>query len=216
MLATPGLSPGMQMSDARIPWAIAALALLALGVSEYRASGVRDDQQATNRRLHAIEQQISASDLHGVAEGREHDLSSAFSASRRPAINAGFPASGMPPPAPISAQESARLQGQALNRLEARFGSDGVDPRWGPATEAQVNEAVADPALAAFEGPVASDIRCMRSVCRMVFTFDSMSQADDWLSFFPVGLATILPRVESVQVMRPDGGVDLRMFGFKK
>jgi len=50
----------------------------------------------------------------------------------------------------------------------------------------------------------------------MVFTFDSMSQADDWLSFFPVGLATILPRVESVQVMRPDGGVDLRMFGFKK
>jgi len=71
MLATPGLSPGMQMSDARIPWAIAALALLALGVSEYRASGVRDDQQATNRRLHAIEQQLSASDVGGLAEGRD-------------------------------------------------------------------------------------------------------------------------------------------------
>ena len=54
------------------------------------------------------------------------------------------------------------------------------------------------------------------SDARMVFTFDSMSQADDWLSFFPVGLATTLPRVESVQVMRPDGRVDLRMFGFKK
>ena len=216
MLATPGLSPGMQMSDARIPWAIAALALLALGVSEYRASGVRDDQQATNRRLHAIEQQLSASDVGGLAEGRDHEVSNAFRASRRAAANAGFPASGMPPPSPVSAQESARLQEQALQRLEARFGSDGVDSRWGPVTEARVGDAAADPALAAFEGPVASDIRCMRSICRMVFTFDSMSQADDWLSFFPVGLATTLPRVESVQVMRPDGRVDLRMFGFKK
>jgi len=206
----------MQMSDARIPWAIAALALLALGVSEYRASGVRDAEQATNRRLQAIEQQLSASDVGGLAEGRDHEVSNAFRASRRAAANAGFPASGMPPPAPVSVQESARLQGQALQRLEARFGSDGVDPRWGPATEARVGDAATDPALAAFEGPVASDIRCMRSICRMVFTFDSMSQADDWLSFFPVGLATTLPRVESVQVMRPDGRVDLRMFGFKK
>lgn len=203
------------MSHARLPWTIAALALLALGVSEYRASQVRDNERETNRRLHAIEQRISASEAPGFAGVREGDLPSAYSGSRRSPANSGAAAAGIPPPMPISAQESSRLQTQALQRLEARFGSDGTDPKWSATTEARVGEAAGDPALAAFDGPVASDVRCMRSMCRMVFTFESMSQADDWLSFFPVGLATTLPRVESVQVMRPDGRVDLRMYGFR-
>ena len=114
-----------------------------------------------------------------------------------------------------TAADLQREQSQGLARLESRFATDGSDPAWAMTTEADVAQAAADPALAAFKAPQASDVRCARTMCRLVFTFASLDQAEDWLTYYPLGVTRQLPVFRNQSVVLPDGRVQLSMFGFR-
>ena len=114
-----------------------------------------------------------------------------------------------------SPDERRRAQLQALTRLESRFSADGFDSRWAASTERAAAQAAADPALGPFPAPAASDVQCAKTMCRLVFTFDSLDQAEDWSTYYPLGVAKGLPVFQSLSTTLPDGRVQLRMYGFR-
>jgi hypothetical protein len=127
-----------------------------------------------------------------------------------------FATPGGPNLAPaLSAVEQRRLKQQALSRLETRLSADGYDPQWAASTESSAANAADDPTLAAFHAPAASDLHCARSMCRLVFAFDNLDQAEDWLTYYPLGVTKQLPVFQSLSTVLPDGRVELRMYGFR-
>lgn len=197
------------------PLAFAA-AVIALGSGWYLESRARaQDAARFDARLARLEHAEDA----GLAPARASLASDPASAIPRGLVPAGAPTSarpGGPGLVPVlSEADNRRLREQALSRLESRLSADGYDPRWAAATESDVAKAAAEPALAAFPAPGASDVHCGRSMCRLVFAFDSLDQAEDWLTYYPLGVAQDLPVFQSLSTVLPDGRVELRMYGFR-
>jgi hypothetical protein len=193
-----------------------AVAVIALGSGWYLESRARaQDAARFDARLARLDQSADA------AVGRVRDPLDTKSVSIVPRglVAPGAPASagrGGPGLVPVlSREENRRLQEQALSKLESRLSADGYDPRWAATTESDVAKAVAEPALAAIPAPGASDVHCARSMCRLVFAFDSLDQAEDWLTYYPLGVTQDLPVFQSLSTVRPDGRVELRMYGFR-
>ena len=202
----------MQRNPSSFAWPLAfAAAVLVLGGGWYRESRDRAREQASiDTRLSRLEQAPAAD------EPSRHD--NALPDSFRAAIRTTASVAGQPPPAGPrlpSPEERRRGQLQAVTRLESRFSTDGFDPRWAASTEGAVAQAAAEPILAPFHGPSASEVRCARTMCRMLFTFDSLDQAEDWSTYYPLGVAKGLPVFQSLSTTLPDGRVQLRMYGFR-
>jgi hypothetical protein len=195
------------------PWFAVVVVGLLLGGGWYLdARGRGQDAAELEARLRRLEQAQLKSVDEAPWGGRE-PVSRPPAASASPGAGAAF---GRPPlPPPLSPQERQRLQRQAVSRLESRFATDGSDPQWATSTEDAVDQAIVDPILAPFHGPQSSSVRCARTMCRLVFSFESMDQAEDWSSFYPLGVARTLPGFRTVSTVLPDGRVELRMYGFR-
>jgi hypothetical protein len=115
----------------------------------------------------------------------------------------------------LSATERKHRQAQEGARLEARFKSDGSDPRWAQDSETAATQAIAEPALGPFDPPANSYVRCARTMCRMEFTFDSAGAAADWAAYYPIGIGGHLPVMRSQQTRLKDGRTQLVMYGFR-
>ncbi|MFL6592566.1 MAG: hypothetical protein ACJ8GK_07655 [Luteimonas sp.] len=176
------------------------------------AHASRRDNAGIEARLARLEQTATtaAEQEQGQAVAGPLPAGSVFR-SARPAL-APFAA---PIPRPLPPEERRRLQLQAISGLESRFSADGSDPRWAGPTEEAVRGAISEPALAPFPAPQDSQVQCARTMCRLVFTFDSLDQAEDWASFYPLGLANQLPVFRNQPTTLPDGRVQLRMYGFR-
>ncbi len=195
------------------PWLAVVVVGLLLGGGWYlEARGRGQDAAALEARLRRLEQaQVKSVDEEPWGAGEPVSRSAGPSAS--PTAGAAFGRASLP--RPLSPQEQQRLQRQAVSRLESRFAADGSDPKWAASTEDAVEQAIVDPTLAPFQAPRSSDVRCARTMCRLVFSFDSMGQAEDWSSFYPLGVAKPLPGFRSLSTVLPDGRVELRMYGFR-
>jgi hypothetical protein len=203
----------LQRNPSSFAWPLAfAAAVLVLGGGWYRESRDRAREQASiDLRLSRLEQAPQATDAPS-RDGRVLPSALRAASSTRASI-AGQPPSGGPRmPSP---DERRRGQLQAVTRLESRFSTDGFDPQWAASTERAVAQAAAEPILAPFHGPTASEMRCARTICRLLFTFDSLDQAEDWSTYYPLGVAKGLPVFQSLSTTLPDGRVQLRMYGFR-
>jgi len=182
-----------------------------LGTGWYREARDRNKEQASiETRLSRLEQAPPAAD-----DASRHGSEPAYSPRPSPMGTAGANRSGPGAPRVPSAEELRRARRQAVAKLEARFSGDGFDPRWAGPTEAAAARAAQDPVLAPFRAPAASEVDCARTMCRLVFTFDNLDQAEDWSSFYPLGLAKTLPGFRTLSTVLPDGRVELRMYGFR-
>jgi hypothetical protein len=202
----------LQRNSSSLVWFLAfAAAVLVLGGGWYRESRDHAREQASiDTRLSRLEQAPRAAD-------EPNRPGSALSPSVR-AISVGAPNAGQSAPGGLrmpSPEERRRGQLQALTKLESRFSADGFDARWAASTEDAVAQAAVDPALTPFRAPAASDVRCARTMCRLVFTFDSLDQAEDWSTYYPLGVAKGLPVFQTLSTTLPDGRVQLRMYGFR-
>lgn len=201
-----------------IPWAVALAAVLVLGggwLHEIRDG--QDRAREIERRLAVLEQAATV-DMRSTGVGAlqpfDAEGRAAFVARVDGRMDAkGASSSGLQ--ARPSDAELKRRQVQDRARLEARFAADGADPRWAQETETAATQATAEPALAPFDPPAGSEMRCARTMCRMEFTFDSAGAADDWAQFFPLGLAGELPVMQSQQVRLADGRVQLVLYAFR-
>jgi hypothetical protein len=194
------------------PWlGIFAAAVVVLGGGWYfEARARRQDAAEVQARLDHLEHDRLQSE-----DRRPPRRAPATAFVHAPAPATGGPLGVGPLPRPLSPEERRRLQLQAISRLESRFSSDGSNIAWATSTEQAVQAAVEEPALAAFQAPRSSEVQCARTMCRMVFTFDSLDEAEDWASFYPLGLANQLPVFRNQPTTLPDGRVQLRMYGFR-
>ena len=119
-------------------------------------------------------------------------------------------------PVPPSPAEQRRRTALDVARYDAAFAADGFDSAWAQQTEHAMGEAAASSMLAPFAPPVDAAAECRRTMCRMVFAFATRAQAEDWVSFFPPVVGAALPRMQSLQVARPDGSIELRMYGYRE
>jgi hypothetical protein len=201
-----------------IPWAVALAAVVVLGggwLKEVRHRQAHDLE--TERRLAALEQAAIA-DTRASGSGAlrpfDADGRAAFVARVNGRMgSAGATSAGLA--GRPSDAEVKRLQAQERARLESRFATDGSDPRWARETEAAATEAIVEPALASFDPPAGTDMRCARTMCRMTFTFNSAGAAADWATYYPLGLAGQLPVTQSQQARLADGSVRLVLYAFR-
>ena len=204
-----------QVSRAGTAWVVALLAVVVLGGGWYRESRQRDqDQAAVDARLSRLEGSPGAmvgQDQLAIDSSVAPIPRAPMASVRSSNVRMGAPGAYRP----LSPEERRRLQLQALAKLESKFSADGYDPRWAASTEKSVAQAAEEPALAPFPAPTASDVRCARTMCRLVFTFDSLDQAEDWSTYYPLGVAKGLPVFQSQSTVLPDGRVELRMYGFR-
>jgi hypothetical protein len=200
-----------------MPWIVAVTAILVLGGGWWHAArDGQDRDQQIEHRLAALEQAPMAGQSIRDAQARAFDDTgrAAFAAQ----ASGRMEAAGATLQGRMSLPSQAELKRQQARdraHLEARFNADGSDPRWAQDTEAAATQAIAEPALAPFDSPTGSDMRCSRTMCRMAFTFDSAGAAADWAMFYPVGLAKQLPVMQSQQIRQTDGRVQLVIYGFR-
>lgn len=195
-----------QRSGLRWMWlALAACASLAvawwLGAAQQRRGQVQTEQ-----RLEQIEARIAQQVSPPLRAARPV----AADVVRGGAAAGSMQHSGM--------QDHARLLAErdwAIDRLDQRLASEGRDPAWSGKAEGAASEAMLAPAMRAFGMPESEQVRCARSLCRMVLTFTDASAAADWSDFYPLGIASVMPGMRSYPVTLPDGRVELRMYGFR-
>lgn len=200
----------MQSHSHRSLLGLAALVMAVLAGGWYfEARHRQSDAQAFEARLARLERRGAASDVVPAPSRAGVQVVSAESLA---GIAPGGPAARL---GPQTAEDAQRQATEAFARLDARFATDGNDAAWAMSTEGAVNRAIAEPALAPFKAPQASDIRCARTMCRLEFTFASLDQAEDWLTYYPLGVASQLPIFRSQSLLLPDGRVQLNMFGFR-
>lgn len=140
----------------------------------------------------------------------EESVASSVGTARRLAIRPEEASEGIDRHAAITEGSSV-----AIARLDGRLESERRDPAWAARAEAVAAEAMLAPGLRAFGMPASEQVRCARTMCRMVLTFDKPGVAADWSDFYPLGLASVMAGVRSHAVTLPDGRVELRMYAFR-
>lgn len=193
-----------------LPWLIAAVAVLALGVNLLwdRKGGDRAGDEAIahlTERLDALEA--------APARARERRAD-----ALRPGGLAGPGSPGDATSAgtgePQTPEEIAAARDRQLRELEARFASDVPDPMTGPATEDLLVETISGETMAGTGlRPSNVDIACKRDSCRIVGSFDRMGDAQDWgLFYITAAGGNVLSETRMVFVPQPDGGTEVRIY----
>jgi hypothetical protein len=190
----------------RLPWTIAAIAVVALVGNLLWGQKDDDVDQETiarlTERLDALEDAPPPSRARNPASGI------------RPAgASAPRGASGMIDE-PRTPEEIAAARERQLRELEAQFARDVPDPATGPATENLLVETISGATMAGTGlRPANVDIACKQSSCRIVGSFDRMGDAQDWSLFYITAAGgNVLSQTRMVFVPKPDGRTEVRIY----
>ncbi|MEN1928613.1 hypothetical protein WCE34_09935 [Luteimonas sp. MJ204] len=195
----------------RLPWTIAAIAVVALVASLVWDRPDKADADATlaqlTERLDALENTPSpparrapagsrAQPVDGI-DGIAGDGDSRFGAGE-----------------PQTPEEIAAARDRQLKALEAGFASDVADPVTGPATENILVETISGETMAGTGlRPSNVDIACKQSSCRIVGSFDKMGDAQDWgLFYITAAGGNVLSQTQMVFVPKPGGKTEVRIY----
>jgi len=193
-----------------LPWAIAAVAVLALGANLLwdRKGG----DPAGDEAIAQLTERLDALEAAPVrARERRAD-------ALRPGGLAGLESPGdatsMGRAEPQTPEEIAAARDRQLRELEARFASDVPDPMTGPATEDLLVETISGETMAGTGlRPSNVDIVCKRDSCRIVGSFDRMGDAQDWgLFYITAAGGNVLSQTRMVFVPQPGGGTEVRIY----
>lgn len=199
----------------RLPWIIAALAVLALVATLLWQRGT--PAAAGNAELQALQARLAA-------------LETGQPAGTAP----GFPASsGMPRARPSPLQPGGALERlgersrrtpeqlaadreRELQALEAQFARDAADPVKGNQVERSLEQTVSGETMASTGiKPDEVAIDCKRNGCRVVADFAKAGDAQDWAMFYLTAAAPNLSSARVVQIPRPDGSNEVRIYGVR-
>lgn len=193
----------------RLPWTIAAIAVVALVANLLWGHRGRDD--AGSEELARLTERLDA--LEGTPPGPGRAL------PPRP-VTGGMGA-GDPGGAglsgdnePQTAEEIAAARERELRELEAQFARDVADPMTGPATEDLLVDTISGEAMAGTGlRPRNVDIACKQSSCRIVGSFDKHGDAQDWgLFYITAAGGDVLSQTRMVFVPKPDGSTEVRIY----
>ena len=197
-------------SSERLPWVIAAVAVLALGANllwDRKGGDPAGDEAIAQltERLDALEAAPAR-----ARERRAGDL--------RPGGLSG--PGGVEDPGSFSRgeqqtpEEIAAARERQLRELEARFAADAPDPMTGPATEDLLVETISGETMASTGlRPSNVDIACKQASCRIVGSFDRMGDAQDWALFYITAAGgNVLSQTRMVFVPQPGGGTEVRIY----
>lgn len=197
--------PGTR-SRQHLPWAIAAIAVVALVANLLWERPGDDGADAAlaelTERLDALEAgpprrspQVSPGRIDAAAGVEGGDASILGATEQTPA-------------------EIAAARERQLKELEAGFARDVPDPMGGPATEDLLVETISGETMAGTGlRPRNVDIACKQSSCRIVGSFDSMGDAQDWgLFYITAAGGNVLSKTQMVFVPGADGRTEVRIY----
>jgi len=192
----------------RLPWTIAAIAVVALVAN--LAWDRKTEDVAADEALARLTERLDAIEAT-PAPPRARTM---------PGSPGGIPGGGVDGDSrsimgePQSAEEIAAARDRQLRELEARFASDAADPVTGPDTENLLVETISGETMAGTGlRPNNVDIACKQSSCRIVGSFERMGDAQDWgLFYITAAGGNVLSQTQMVFVPKPGGGTEVRIY----
>lgn len=115
------------------------------------------------------------------------------------------------------ASVAAISRDRALAGYEQEFRTQSHGSAWGQKTADLLTSRTYSEDLMAITSamPLARDVSCRATMCRMVFTFPDAAEATEWAEAYQVTLGTSVGRIWSSAVTDPDGNTRVAMYGFK-
>lgn len=102
----------------------------------------------------------------------------------------------------------------AHEAIAARYSSEPVDAKWAANSESKLLSASKSAQISDMRAdPVALVMDCKTSTCRVQADFDSMTQAQDWLTLFTLNLGEALPETSFKYTAIPGGGARATLYG---
>lgn len=192
-----------------LPWAIAGVAVVALGVNLFwdrggNAGGA--DMEALNERLAALE----AGGAQGVPRRPQPGAGPGAGPGAQGALNGqdALGARAMQTP-----EEAAAERDRQYKELEAQFARDVADPVGGPKTENTLVETISGETMAGTGlKPTDVDIACKQASCRIVGTFDRMGDAQDWSLFYITAAGGNVLSQTRMVFLPKDGKTEVRIY----
>ena len=193
----------------RLPWIIAAVAVVALAVN---LLWDRKGDEGDDKTIAQLTERLDALEAGDGGATARRGLPPGMSAG------AGAPsdAAGMlgqmreqKTPEQIEAERE-----QQMREFEAQFARDVADPVTGPQTENTLVETISGETMAGTGlKPNDVDIACKKNSCRIVGTFDKMGDAQDWSLFYITAAGgNVLSQTRMVFVPKPDGKTEVRIY----
>ncbi|MGY1459191.1 MULTISPECIES: hypothetical protein [unclassified Luteimonas] len=193
----------------RLPWTIAAIAVVALVAN--LAWDRKAEDAAADEALVRLTERLDAIEAAPVQPRGRAMAARPFDAG------AGGGADGDSRSAlgePQTPEQIAAARDRQLRELEARFASDVPDPVSGPDTENLLVETISGETMAGTGlRPSNVDIACKQSSCRIVGSFERMGDAQDWgLFYITAAGGNVLSQTQMVFVPKPGGGTEVRIY----
>ena len=202
--------PSRQGPGQRLPWTIAAIAVVVMVASLVWNRGGRDADGAGGEAIAELNQRLAA------LESGEASPSPRLRGSQPGAAPAGAASNGMEGlmREQLTPEQQAAERERQLRELEAAFAADAADPATAPAVENTLVETISGDSMAGTGlKPRDVDIACKSSSCRIVGTFDRMGDAQDWSLFYITAAGgDVLSQTRMVFVPKPDGKTEVRIY----
>lgn len=192
----------------RLPWTIAAIAVVALVAN--LVWGQKERDRAGDDEIAQLTERMAALESGGVHRAPRRAAQSAPGLRMGGADDEQSGGSGRTQ----SPEEVTAARDRQLRELEAQFARDVPDPATGPKTERVLVETISGEAMAATGlTPGNVDIACKQGSCRIVGTFDRMGDAQDWGLFYVTAAGgNVLSQTQMVFVPKPDGRTEVRIY----
>ncbi len=197
-----------------LPWIIAAVAVIAMGVTMFvgRGPGAADPK---DEELARLTERLDAMEQGSGAGSRLPPARVAGAGSMAPGRggNGADGLGGMSREVKTPEQMEAEREKQ-LRELEASFANDQKDPVGGPKTENTLEQTVSGETMKGTGlAPKDVDIACKANSCRIVGSFDKMGDAQDWSLFYITAAGgNVLSRTQMVFVPKPGGKTEVRIY----
>ncbi len=198
----------------RLPWIVAAIAVIALivtltSVRNTGPSGTASGEESTQDLLARIEALENSRRGTGTASSIQR---SANATGMGPAGGNSIDAlSGQPQQTPEQ-MEAARKR--ELQELESAFARDKADPVRGGQVERTLEQTVTSETMAG-TGLKPDDVAidCRATTCRVVGQFAKRGDAEDWALFYVTAAGgNVFTQTRMAYVTRADGSTEVRVF----
>jgi hypothetical protein len=200
---------GKTRLPAWLPWGIAGAAVVALVVVV--ATGRRDEAAG----VEALEARIASLESAPAGAGARRAMPTDPRLSRARAAAAGGGVGGMLAESTAQTpEEVAAERAERVRTLEAAFARDPVDPAGAAPVESTLVDTISSEAMAGTGlKPSNVDINCRKSSCRIVSSFASMGDAQDWGLFYITSAGgNVIGQSQMVFVPTPDGRTEVRIY----